>query len=66
MACEGGCIAGAGQPFVIGRAKNERSSGIYEADRMSGVRISADNPVADGLYRTLLAGDAAHHLLHYK
>lgn len=66
MACEGGCIAGAGQPFVIGRAKSERSSGIYEADRMSGVRMSADNPVADVLYRTLLADDAAHHLLHYK
>lgn len=66
MACEGGCIAGAGQPFVIGRAKDERSTGIYEADRMSGVRMSADNPVTDNLYRTLLSGDNAHHLLHYK
>jgi NADH-quinone oxidoreductase subunit G len=66
MACEGGCIAGGGQPFVIGRAKAERSEGIYEADRMSGVRMSAENPVTEALYNSLLAGDNAHHLLHYK
>ena len=66
MACEGGCIAGGGQPFVIGRAKAERSEGIYEADRMSGVRMSAENPVTEALYNGLLAGDNAHHLLHYK
>lgn len=66
MACEGGCIAGGGQPFVIGRAKEERSAGIYEADRMSGVRMSADNPVTEALYKNLLTGKAAHHLLHYK
>ena len=66
MACEGGCIAGGGQPFVIGRAKEERSAGIYEADRMSGVRMSADNPVTEALYKNLLTVKAAHHLLHYK
>lgn len=66
MACEGGCIAGAGQPFVIGRAKPERSEGMYEADRMSNVKLSAENPVAEHLYEGLLAGDKAHHLLHYK
>lgn len=66
MACEGGCIAGAGQPFVIGRAKPERSEGMYQADRMSNVKLSAENPVTDGLYANLLAGDKAHHLLHYK
>lgn len=66
MACEGGCIAGAGQPFVIGRAKPERSEGMYEADRLSNVKLSAENPVAEGLYANLLAGDKAHHLLHYK
>lgn len=66
MACEGGCIAGAGQPFVIGRAKPERSEGMYEADRLSNVKLSAENPVAEGLYANLLAGDKAHRLLHYK
>lgn len=66
MACEGGCIAGAGQPFVADRAKPERSEGMYEADRMSNVKLSAENPVAEGLYAGLLAGDKAHHLLHYK
>ena len=66
MACEGGCIAGAGQPFVVDRAKPERSAGMYEADRMSNVKLSAENPVAEALYNGLLAGDKAHHLLHYK
>lgn len=66
MACEGGCIAGAGQPFVADRAKPERSEGMYEADRMSNVKLSAENPVTEGLYAGLLAGDKAHHLLHYK
>lgn len=66
MACEGGCIAGAGQPFVLGRAKPERADGMYEADRLSNVKLSAENPVADGLYAGLLAGDKAHQLLHYK
>ena len=40
------------------------SAGIYEADRMSGVRMSADNPVTEALYKTLLAGDNAHHCQH--
>lgn len=66
MACEGGCIAGAGQPFIIGRAKAERSSGMYESDRLSNVKVSSENPVAEGLYAQLLKGDNAHHLLHYK
>ncbi len=66
MACEGGCIAGAGQPYALGGAKNERSQGMYEADRMSTVKLSAENPVTDGIYDNLLTGDKAHHLLHYK
>jgi NADH-quinone oxidoreductase subunit G len=66
MACRGGCIAGAGQPFVPGRAKKERSEGIYETDRMSNVKITIDNPVTKNLYNTLLSGHKAHELLHYK
>lgn len=66
MACKGGCIAGAGQPFVEDRARTERSEGMYEADRMSNVRTSKSNPITDGLYRTMLAGHNAHRLLHYK
>ncbi len=66
MACVGGCIAGAGQPFVVGRARTERSQGMYEADKLSNVRTSQGNPVTEALYRGLLAGDNAHRLLHYK
>ena len=66
MACEGGCIAGAGQPYALGGAKQERSQGMYEADRMSSVKLSAENPVTDSIYSELLTGDKAHHLLHYK
>lgn len=66
MGCRGGCIAGAGQPFVPGRAKKERSEGIYETDRMSNVKITIDNPVTDNLYHTILSGHKAHELLHYK
>lgn len=66
MACEGGCIAGAGQPFVEDRARTERSEGMYEADRMSNVRTSRNNPIADALYKGMLSGHNAHRLLHYK
>ena len=66
MACEGGCIAGAGQPYALGGAKQERSQGMYEADRMSSVKLSAENPVTDSIYSELLTGDKAHHFLHYK
>ena len=68
MACQGGCIAGAGQPFVIGRARPERSEGIYNADKMSNVRTSQANPVVEALYKdgAILSGHNAHRLLHYK
>lgn len=66
MACEGGCIAGAGQPYALGGAKQERSQGMYEADRMSTVKLSVENPITDSIYSELLTGDKAHHFLHYK
>lgn len=66
MACKGGCIAGAGQPFVEDRARAERSAGMYEADRMSNVRTAKSNPITEALYNDLLKGDNAHRLLHYK
>ena len=66
MACLGGCIAGAGQPFVAGRARPARAEGIYSADKMSSIRKSQSNPFTEALYDDLLAGDNAHRLLHYK
>ena len=67
MACRGGCIAGAGQPFdPKNAAKEERATGMYDTDRMSNVRVSQNNPVTEGLYNGLLKGRNAHRLLHYK
>lgn len=66
MACPGGCICGAGQPYAEGRAKEQRASGMYEADRMSNVKMSSENPTAVALYNGLLGGHKAHELLHYK
>ncbi len=66
MASTGGCIAGAGQPFMENRAKEERSEGLYNADRMSSVRTSQENPIVDALYNGILEGHNAHRLLHYK
>lgn len=66
MACPGGCICGAGQPFAEKRTREERANGMYEADRMSNVKISIENPTTAALYDGLLSGDKAHKLLHYK
>jgi NADH-quinone oxidoreductase subunit G len=63
MACPGGCICGAGQPFVKAEGKLKRSAGLYEADRMSSIKRSEENPVMMSLYSGLLKGKV-HKLLH--
>lgn len=63
MACPGGCIAGAGQPMTGGEGKQRRSEGLYEADRMSNIKRSEENPVIMALYGGLLKGKT-HKLLH--
>ncbi len=63
MACPGGCICGAGQPVATGEGKKNRSSGLYEADRMSSIKRSEENPVIMALYGGLLKGKT-HKLLH--
>lgn len=63
MACPGGCIAGAGQPFSR-RAENERRRhGIYKADRVSQIKHCEDNPLMTSLYSDLLK-NRTHELLH--
>lgn len=66
MACPGGCICGAGQPYAEKKAKADRSLGMYDADRMSNIKISSENPLTKALYQGLLSGHKAHHLLHYR
>lgn len=63
MACPGGCIAGAGQPFGMERHRIGRSRALYGADRLSYARRSDENPVVGTLYGGLLK-DRAAELLH--
>ena len=63
MACPGGCICGAGQPVTGREGRKLRSKGLYEADRMSSIKRSEENPVMMALYSGLLKGKV-HKLLH--
>jgi NADH-quinone oxidoreductase subunit G len=63
MACPGGCVSGAGQPFASEKVKEDRALGLYKADKMSSIKRSEDNPLIKTLYSTLLNGKV-HELLH--
>lgn len=69
MACPGGCIGGAGQPYHHGNSDilKARQKAIYEIDRNSKLRKSHENPAVIELYRAFLGeplGERAHQLLH--
>lgn len=63
MACPGGCICGAGQPFTGQEGRQARSAGLYTADLMSTIKRSEENPAAMAVYGGLLKGKV-HQLLH--
>jgi NADH-quinone oxidoreductase subunit G len=63
MACPGGCICGAGQPFAKTEEKLKRGAGLYKADKMKSISRSDDNPLMDSLYSGILK-DRVHELLH--
>ncbi len=63
MACPGGCVSGAGQPYVSSGAKAERGNGLYTADRLSSVKRSEENALVQSLYGDVLKG-RVHELLH--
>ncbi len=63
MACPGGCVCGAGQPFVLHEGKESRGKGLYSADKMSSIKRSEENPLMMALYSGLLKG-RVHDLLH--
>ena len=63
MACRGGCISGAGQPYLSGRHRAKRGDGLYSTDRISTIKRSQDNPLMKELYEGLLNG-REHELLH--
>ncbi len=68
MACPGGCIGGAGQPAASDReVKKARARGIYNADKMSQLRKSQENPVIAKCYERWLKepnSHEAHQALH--
>ncbi|WP_461205690.1 [FeFe] hydrogenase, group A [Clostridium sp. DL1XJH146] len=63
MACPGGCVCGAGQPFALAEGKLKRSEGLYKADKMSSIKRSEENPLMMSLYSGVLKGKV-HELLH--
>ncbi len=63
MACAGGCVAGAGQPFARSTEKRMRAEGLYKNDKALQIKRSEDNPVVDSLYKDLLK-NREHDLLH--
>lgn len=63
MACPGGCVAGAGQPFAKSDEKVDRGERLYKADKMKSIARSDDNPLMDSLYSGMLK-DREHELLH--
>ena len=63
MACPGGCVAGAGQPFASSQQKKKRGGGLYAADRMFSIKRSEENPLMMSRYSGLLQGKV-HELLH--
>ena len=64
MACRRGCIMGGGQPTRAGdRTKNARERGLYNADNITIIKKSDENPLIAPLYDGLLKGKV-HQLLH--
>ncbi len=63
MACPGGCISGAGQPFSHQSEKLDRAKGIYKADKISQIKRSEENPLMMALYDGMLK-HRTHELLH--
>lgn len=63
MACPGGCVSGAGQPFVLSEEKIRRGKGLYAADKLCSIKRSEENPLMMSLYSGLLKGKV-HQLLH--
>jgi len=69
MACPGGCIGGAGQPYHHGNSDilKARQAAIYQIDKNLPMRKSHDNPEIKALYEKYLGepcGHRSHELLH--
>jgi NADH-quinone oxidoreductase subunit G len=63
MACPGGCVCGAGQPFAETMVREKRGKGLYAADKLCNVKFAEENPLMMTLYKGILQG-RVHELLH--
>ncbi|RII35990.1 4Fe-4S dicluster domain-containing protein [Clostridium chromiireducens] len=63
MACPGGCVAGAGQPFSLSEDRTERAKGLYKVDKVAQIKRSEENPIIQSLYNGLLK-NRSKELLH--
>ena len=54
MACPGGCVCGAGQPYVPLAVKEKSGRGLYSADKLASYKRSADNPLLEELANGIL------------
>lgn len=62
MACRGGCIGGAGQPIPTSQeVKKLRAKGLYNADKVSQIKTSDENPIIESFYNKLTESEC-HHL----
>ena len=69
MACPGGCIGGAGQPYHGGdfTLLEKRAKGLFDKDRNQEIRISHKNPKIIQLYDEYfgeVGSEKAHEVLH--
>ncbi|MDR2461578.1 MAG: [FeFe] hydrogenase, group A [Deltaproteobacteria bacterium] len=63
MACPGGCVCGAGQPYVPLSVKEIRGKGLYAIDKLMSYKRSSDNPLIEDIFSGILKG-REHELLH--
>ncbi len=69
MACPGGCVGGAGQPYHHGNTEiiQKRADALYREDAGKPIRKSHENPDIQTLYKEFLGepcGHLSHELLH--
>lgn len=68
MACEGGCIAGGGQPRVYpltNELKIKRMKGLYKSDKKMKIRSASDNPDIIRVYDEFLGKPLSDVSLEY-
>ena len=63
MACPGGCVCGAGQPFALPETKKQRGAGLYATDKKCSIKRSEENILVLEMYNGVMK-NRVHDLLH--